>query len=108
MLLLTEHIKEGVTVHGWYGWYNLKLASGEEKRKIKIRDNSWKQARCFCLSRNRTEHMLCEFNKRHMDPRLAMKIGEHIITTQVLVFKYFGFIIQNDKEIEGDEIIGSK
>jgi len=38
VLLLTEHIKEGVTVHGWYGWYNLKLASWEEKRKIKLKD----------------------------------------------------------------------
>lgn len=57
--------------------------------------------RGFCLSRSMTEYMECKFNKKISVVNLYVKVGEYIIS-QVIRFKYLGFVIQNDNEIEGD------
>lgn len=45
--------------------------------------------------------MRCKFNKKRSVSNLEVKVGDHIIP-QVTQFKYLGFVIQNDGEIEGD------
>jgi hypothetical protein len=43
----------------------------------------------------------CNFSKRRNMSTLEVKVGDHIIP-QVTRFKYLGFIVQNDGEIEAD------
>lgn len=65
---------------------------------------TWSQAlemHGFHLSISKTGDMECKFNKRRRVSNLEVKVGDHIIL-QVTQFKYFGFIIQNDRGIKLD------
>jgi len=75
---------------------------GESREELNGRLDTWRQALevyDFCLSRNKTEYMECNFKKMHSSSTLEVKVGDHIIP-QVTRFKYFGSIVQNDIEIE--------
>jgi len=52
----------------------------------------------FRLSRSKAEYMECNYSKRSSFT-LDVKVEDHIIPL-VIRFKYFGFIVQIDKEIK--------
>ncbi|KAL5195329.1 putative serine/threonine-protein kinase [Glycine soja] len=77
---------------------------GESREELNERLETWRRAletHGFRLSRSKSEYMKCKFNKRRRVSNSEVKIGDHIIP-QVTRFKYLGFVIQYDGEIEGD------
>lgn len=51
----------------------------------------------FCLSKRKTKYMKYNFSKSCIS-----YVGDRVIS-HVTRFKYFGFIVQKNREIEGDE-----
>ncbi|RZC31475.1 Pentatricopeptide repeat-containing protein [Glycine soja] len=77
---------------------------GESREELNERLETWRRAletHGFRLSRSKSEYMECKFNKRRRVSNSEVKIGDHI-NPQVTRFKYLGFVIQDDGEIEGD------
>ena len=63
----------------------------------------WRQALetyGFLVSRSKMEYIECKFSKRGTNSNSAVRIRDDTIP-QVTKFNYFGFIIQNNGEIEG-------
>jgi len=53
------------------------------------------------IRRSKTEYIECNFSKRRSRSTLEVKVGDHTIS-QITRFKYFGSIVQNDREIEAN------
>jgi len=100
--VLTEHIQELASRCMLFADDVVLL--WESREELNGRLETWRQAikaYGFRLSRIKTEYMECNFNKRRSRSILEVKVGDHTIP-QVTRFKYLGFIVQNDGEIEAD------
>ena len=77
---------------------------GESREELNERLEIWRRVLeiyGFRLSRSKSEYMECKFNKSTRVFNSEVKIGDYVIF-QVIRFKYFGSVIQDDGEIEGD------
>ena len=102
--MLIGHIQDAVPKCMLFAYDIVLTENSREEVNCKL--EMWREAlesKGFRLSRNKTEYIECEFNKRQTNNDLEVKIGDHIIS-KVSSFWYLGSIIQNDREIDGDII----